>query len=96
VTRVRALPVPDALERDGESVVLQAGRVSRLSAPATVIRSRCTDWTPVEELASLLVETFGEPPGGQSLQVTRAWVDELVSAGLIEVHESDPDGANNS
>ncbi len=86
----------DALERAGESVVLQGGLVSRLSAPATVIRSRSTEWTSVEELARILVDTFGEPPDGQSLQVTRAWVDELASAGLLEIDDCAEDGSHDT
>lgn len=93
MTRVRALPVADALDRAGESVVLQGGLVSRLSAPATLIRASSTDWTTVEDLADILVDTFGEPPDGASLQVTRAWVDELADAGLVEVDESAREGS---
>ena len=82
----------DALDRAGESAVLQGGLVSRLSAPATLIRASSTEWTSVEELAGILVDAFGEPPDAASVQVTRAWVDELTSAGLLEVDESEPEG----
>ncbi|MCE0487177.1 hypothetical protein [Ornithinimicrobium sediminis] len=87
MTSVRALPVHDVLERDGESLVLVAGTVSRLSVPATLVRSWCTAWTSLEEVTAALVAELGPPPDGDPREVARTWVSELENAGIVETRD---------
>lgn len=86
--RVRAVPVQDQVERDGESVVLLDGQVLHLSALATAVRAACIDWVPLSELAHRLAEQFGAPEQGIA-DATRALVDELVEVGVVTTHGHD-------
>ncbi|MFX0539863.1 hypothetical protein ACQBAT_14575 [Ornithinimicrobium sp. Y1847] len=84
VITYRAVPAHDELHLDGESLVLVDGQVQRVSPLGTLIRERAVEPATVEELAAALVEEFGAPPDGDAVEVTRASVEALVDAGLLE------------
>ena len=81
---VRAVVAHDELHRDGESLVLVAGQVHRVSALGTLIRERARGPLTLEELARALEAEFGTPPEGTPLEHTRQAVDALLAAGLLE------------
>jgi hypothetical protein len=77
--------VLDAWSADGETVLLLDGRILLLSALAAVAWHAMTAgaWTPVEALAAVLVDCFGEPEDPEAAMA--AVVAELSAAGLVEV-----------
>lgn len=81
---VRAVVAHDELHRDGESLVLVEGQVHRVSALGTFIRERAGGPVTLEELAQALETAFGPPPEGTALEQTRAAVEVLLAAGLLE------------
>lgn len=80
----RAVPAHDELHRDGESLVLHDGRVQRVSALGTAIRSLTAAPLLLDDLARALAEEFGTPPEGDLVEVTREAAEALVRAGLLE------------
>lgn len=84
--RVRARPVADRVDRDGEAVVLLGRGVVRLSALGTTLLDACAEWTTSDELTEVLVRAFGSPPAGQDpAEGTRAALRSLASQGLVEL-----------
>lgn len=84
MVRVRAVPAHDELHVGGESLVLVAGTVHRVSALGTLIRTCALDPVSLDELARALEEAFGAPAEGTTLEQTRVAVDTLLAAGLLE------------
>lgn len=80
----RAVPAHDELRRDGESLVLVDGRVQRVSALGTAIRSLAAQPVGEDVLARALEAQFGPPPEDDLLTLTRTALADLVSAGLLE------------
>jgi hypothetical protein len=86
VTRVRRVPVDDEVVRDGESVVLLARQVIRLSALGTTVLELCPGWVTLPEVAEGLVAQFGAPPDGSDpTPVVEAAVASLHEQGLVEL-----------
>lgn len=84
--KVRRLPVVDRVVRDGESVVLVGRQVTRLSALATHLLDRCTDWTELDDLTAALLAEFGTTPQGVDPRAaTEAAVTTLAEQGLVEI-----------
>lgn len=84
MVRVRTVVAHDELHHDGESLVLVAGQVHRVSAVGTTIRARAGSGICLDALAEVLEEEFGTPPEGSATELTRRAVDALVAAGLLE------------
>lgn len=69
---------------DDESAVLLGDTVVVLSALATVLIDAIGEGdAEVEELASVLQDTFGAPDGVDVVEATRAAVDTLVESGVL-------------
>lgn len=80
----RTVPAHDELHRGGESLVLADGRVQRVSALGTAIRSLAAQPVGEDVLARALEAEFGTPPEGDLLSLTQAALADLVRAGLLE------------
>ena len=87
MSRVRRLPVVDEYVEDGRAAVYAGnGEVVALSELATWAWSALTeDWTAVAEVASALVEEFGEPEGLDAVAATEATLRTLAEHGLAEL-----------
>lgn len=84
--RARYLPAADRVDRDGEAVLLVGREVVRLSALATTVFDSCPDWTPVSELAGVLLVAFGPTPEGvDPVAATEAALLTLRDQGLVEL-----------
>lgn len=81
--RVRAQQVLDEVVRGGESVLLWAGQIVRVSPLAHSIRELASDWIEVSELAGALADRHGLPEG-DPVEALTPIVTELESAGLVE------------
>jgi hypothetical protein len=66
-------------------VVLVGREVVRLSALATHLLDRCTDWTELDDLTAALLDEFGPTPEGVDPHTaTEAAVAALAEQGLLE------------
>lgn len=84
--RARYLPAADRVDRDGEAVLLVGREVVRLSALATTLIDSCPDWTPVSELAEVLLTAFGPTPEGvDPVAATDLALRTLADQGLLEL-----------
>ncbi|WP_394550951.1 hypothetical protein ACDF64_10210 [Agromyces sp. MMS24-JH15] len=82
----RALPVVDAIERDGEELVLIGDRVVLVSPLGRLIRAAVAEgWVRVDALVPALVRELGAPVAVDPDEVVAAAVAELATAGLVEV-----------
>jgi hypothetical protein len=89
VSRARRLPVVDEYVEDGRAAVYAGnGDVVALSELATGAWAALTDdWTPVADLAAVLVAEFGEPEGIDALTATEATLRTLADHGLAELDD---------
>ncbi|MDN4472013.1 hypothetical protein [Demequina zhanjiangensis] len=74
----------DAVERDGEMLVLVGSEVVLLSAVATALVGHAHEPADVSTLATLLVEEFGAPPSGDPFAAVCTLAGELVARGVLE------------
>ncbi|MFP5358918.1 MAG: hypothetical protein ACLGHM_00220 [Actinomycetes bacterium] len=73
----------DAIERDGEMLVLCGNDVSLLSVIATEAALAARRGITVSDLAERLVEEFGHPEGRDPGSLVRQIVAALVSRGVM-------------
>lgn len=85
--RVRCLPLVDALERDGELVVMADDRVILLSELASCALTLAETSHDLSSLAAELVARFGPPPHGDEISAARSVLEELASHGLVTLEE---------
>ena len=84
--KVRRLPFVDEYVEDGEAAVMIESHVVVLSAMATEICLFLAAGThDVGELASHLVDCFGEPPELAAETMTLRMLDELAAQKLVEL-----------
>ena len=84
--RVRRLPFIDEYVEDGEAAVMIESHVVVLSAMATEICLFLGAESPyVREVASHLVDCFGEPPVLDAETMTLRLLDELAAQKLVEL-----------
>ena len=83
--RVRAVPVRDEVQRFGESVVLHDGQVLHLSSIPTLVRSRASVWTDLDDLLRAVEDVVGAGPDGSGRRILAEQVRELSQIGLVEV-----------
>ena len=84
--RVRRRPATDALTRDGETVLLFASKVVRLSAMGAAIYDFAQEPVTLEALAGELERRFGTPANQSVSNVTERAVGELLSLGVLYRH----------
>ncbi|MEJ3404868.1 hypothetical protein WDJ51_08990 [Rathayibacter sp. YIM 133350] len=80
---VRRMPWVDAVEREGELLVLIGERVLLLSTLARAIVEATDAWTPVGEIVAMLEAEFGVPDGVDPDAVARAAIDALAADGVV-------------
>ncbi len=88
--RARRSPVLDEYAEDGEVAVFsEGGLVVVLSELAGVAWESLDDgWTSADDLASALVEVFGEPPEGHTaVEMTEHALRTLAGHGIVELDE---------
>jgi hypothetical protein len=87
--RARRRPVLDEYAEDGRVAVFsETGVVVVLSELAGVAWSSLGgDWSEAEQLAAFLVESFGEPLGGDALAMTEEALRALAGHALVELDE---------
>jgi hypothetical protein len=87
--RARRCSVLDEYAEDGQVAVFSTtGMVVVLSELAGVAwASLGEEWSTAEEVASHLVETFGEPPDGDAREMTEDALRTLSGHGLVELAE---------
>ncbi len=86
--RVRRSEVPDEVLRDGESVVLLAGRVLHVSELGTLVRRLTPEWTELSTLTGALEAAVGAPEDGDTAGHTETLLRELAGTGLVELDPS--------
>ncbi|WP_156158984.1 PqqD family protein [Demequina gelatinilytica] len=75
----------DAIERDGQMLVLAGNEVSLLSPVATELVRAAREDITVAELGEHLAEVFGAPPGQDPAAAVREFLAALLQRGVIEV-----------
>lgn len=92
--RVRARPIADVLERDGEALVLLGGGgLVRLTAVGAAIVELAANPIRLDTLAGALERRFGSPGAGATLALTAGLVSELAGQGVLDVGDpTPPDG----
>ncbi|WP_062387850.1 hypothetical protein [Demequina iriomotensis] len=75
----------DAIERDGQMLVLAGNEVSLLSPVATALVHAARDGITLDALGARLVEDFGAPEGRDPGEVLREFVTALVQRGVIVI-----------
>jgi hypothetical protein len=89
VSRARRLSIVDEYVENGRAAVYAGnGDVVALSELATGLWSALTDdWTPMVDLAAVLVAEFGEPEGIDALTATETTLRTLAEHGLAELDD---------
>ena len=82
--RVQRCEVVDVLERDGETAVLLADGIVRLSELSALIFDLTEEPTEVGDLARELEARFGKPADQTSLDATKDAVADLVHHGILD------------
>lgn len=75
----------DALERDGELLVLAGDEVVLLSPLASELVWSARHGATLAETAAHLMNTFGAPEGADPGEMVRGLVNELVARGVLEL-----------
>jgi hypothetical protein len=84
----RSLDLLDFYVRGAESVAMAGTNVVRLTELSTAIVTSCREWTRIDELAAVLTEEFGPPPGAtDAVATTSAAVRELADLGILELRQ---------
>jgi hypothetical protein len=86
--RARRRPVLDEYTEDGQVAVFsETGMVVVLSELAVVAWEALGDeWSTTNDLATELVDVFGEPPDGRTaLELTEHALSSLAGHGLVEL-----------
>ncbi|WP_062304523.1 hypothetical protein [Demequina subtropica] len=73
----------DAIERDGQMLVLAGNEVSLLSPVATELVLAARDGISVAALGAHLAEVFGAPPGQDPGAAVRDFLAALLQRGVI-------------
>jgi len=73
--------------RDGETAVLVAGTIFRLSELSSTLSAECSTQKASTELARSLEAAFGAPPDLPSLEATERVNEELLGHGVLELVE---------
>lgn len=76
--------VDDALERDGQMLVLAGTHVLLLSALGAAVVTAAATPISLDALAARLVELFGTPPDGDAMTVTLDTVAQLLERAVLE------------
>ncbi|MFW5469860.1 PqqD family peptide modification chaperone [Knoellia sp. CPCC 206435] len=84
--RVRRRPATDALTRDGETVLLFASKVVRLSAMGAAIYDIAQEPVTVEALVDELELRFGTPTDQSVGDITQRAVSDLLRLGVLYRH----------
>ncbi|GGF51546.1 hypothetical protein GCM10011519_26930 [Marmoricola endophyticus] len=87
----RVTPV-DELDRDGERLVLLAGRVVHVHGLGPYVLDLLAEPTPLAALTQRLVEELGAPPGQDPGALVAAAVATLSAEGLVEEVSPGADG----
>lgn len=82
-----AVPWRDLLERDGEALVLYAGKVVRLGALGAAILKSAEKGIELDALCRDLEEQFGAPPEGTLEDAVRGKLSELLGEGIVEIDD---------
>jgi hypothetical protein len=85
--RARRLDVVDEYLEDGRAAIYtSAGMVVLLSGLATSAwQVLGTEWTPVSDVAEVLVSEFGDPGDGEAHDLTTEALRSLAEMSLVEL-----------
>ncbi len=89
---VKALPLSDLLEHDGEALVLTEGNLVRLSEIGVLIMRRAEGGIELGALQRVVEEAFGAPPSGTTSEALASMLDALAGQGLITLDADPSDG----
>lgn len=81
--RVQRAPADDFMVRDGETAVLAAGSLVRLTAIGTFIYRFCAEPTDVPTLTAALAAEFGQPSGGSVVDATNTALELMIANRVL-------------
>jgi hypothetical protein len=83
--KIRRLPVQDEYADGDRMAVMADDRIAVLSPMASHALAQIgPEGVELDELAQLLVDRFGAPPGQDPLALTRGVVRQLEETGLVK------------
>lgn len=83
--RARCADLHDVFRQGDESVVMAGANVVRLSPLATYLLGQLSDWRTRDELATALIDRFGQPEQGNAADFVEATLTELATLEIVEV-----------
>lgn len=76
----------DAVERDGEMLVLVGTELALLSSVAAALVREAAEPKSIDQLGAVLVAEYGVPAGDTPTTAVLRIAEELLGRGIIELH----------